>query len=172
MKILGIDLAGRSTNPTGICIFDNGKIFFKTAHSDEEILQTCFGLNPDVIGIDAPVMYGRIKVRKADKVLKKYGALPPTLPSMRCLTIRGSKLAAELSSRYKVIEVFPTATAKILGVYNKDYRETARLLGVDVVNKHELDAYLCCITAKMFIEGETVTVGDDEGRIVVPELEG
>lgn len=144
---------------------------FKTLYSDEEILQACFGLKPDVVAIDAPIMEGEVRIRKADEMLREYGALPPTLPSMKCLTVRGSKLAARLRSRYNVIEVFPTATAKILGVYNKDYRETSRMLRIDVRNKHELDAYLCCITGRMFIEGKTVTVGDEEGGVVIPKLD-
>ena len=39
LKILGIDLAGKSKNPTGICIFKDNDIIFKTVNYDKEILE-------------------------------------------------------------------------------------------------------------------------------------
>jgi len=168
LKIVGIDLAGKTANPTGICIFNNDEILFRTLYSDEEILQFSSSLKPDIIAIDAPLIIGEPRVRKADKILKRYGALPPTWPSMKHLTQRGSRIATLLENYCKVIEVFPTATAKILGIYDQDYRETAKTLEINVRNKHELDAYLCCITAKMFLEGKTVEVGDEKGKIIIP----
>lgn len=169
LKILGIDLAGKTKNPTGICILKENNIKLKTVKEDKEILQIANTLKPDVIAIDAPIMQGKPKIRKADTVLKKYKAFPPTLPSMIPLTIRGSKLAAQLSKYCQIIEVFPTATAKILGIYHKNYKETATFLHVKVKNKHELDAYICCLTGKMFLEEKTETVGDETGRIIIPK---
>ncbi|RLF51541.1 MAG: DUF429 domain-containing protein [Thermoplasmata archaeon] len=169
MKIVGIDLAGKIENPTGVCLFKNNEIQFKTVYSDEQILDVVSEFKPDIIAIDAPIIRNGIPhVRKADEMLKKYKTLPPNLPGMKTLTVRGSKIAAELKTKYKVIEVFPTATAKILGIYNRDYRETVKKLKINVTNKHELDAYLCCITAKMHLEKKTVTIGDKDGKIVIP----
>ena len=169
MKILGIDLAGKTTNPTGICSLKNDQIEVKTVYPDKQILEISAEFKPDIIAIDAPIMHGKPRIRKADRLLKKYGTLPPTLSTMKYLTIRGSGLTVKLATRYKVIEVFPTATAKILGIYSRNYRETAFNLDVKVKNKHELDAYLCCLTAKMFLHGKTITIGDDEGKIIVPK---
>jgi len=169
LKILGIDLAGKTTNPTGICIVKDDKIEFRTVSSDKQILGISAELMPNIIAIDAPIMQGEPRVRKADRILKKFGAFPPSLPSMKLLTLRGSKLAVQLKTRYKVIEVFPTATAKILGIYSRNYRESAAKLDIKVKNKHELDAYFCCLTAKMFLEEKTVAVGDETGEIIVPK---
>lgn len=169
LKILGVDLAGKTTNPTGICILNNDTINFKTVYSDKQILEISSGLKPDIIAIDAPIIHGEPRIRKADRILKKYGALPPSLPAMKSLTLRGSGLAARLATRYNVIEVFPTATAKILGIYSRNYRETVSKLDIKVKNKHELDAYLCYLTAKMFLEGETVEIGNKTGTIIVPK---
>ena len=36
-------------------------------------------------------------------------------------------------------------------------------------NKHELDAYLCCLTAKMYLEEKTVEIGDKKGKIIIPK---
>jgi predicted nuclease with RNAse H fold len=169
LKILGIDLAGKSTNPTGICIFKNNKIELETIYLDDEILRISREFKPDIIAIDAPIIQGEVRIRQADKLLKKFKAIPPTLPGMKPLAIRGSKLAVQMKKCCKVIEVFPTATAKILGIYNKDFRITEIKLDIKVKNKHELDAYLCCITAKLFLEGKTVEIGDEEGFIVIPK---
>ena len=163
LKILGIDLAGKTTNPTGICILNNDKLKFKTIYSDQQILEISEEHNPDIIAIDAPIMQGEPRIREADKILKKYRAFPPSLPGMKSLTFRGSKLAAQLKTRYRVIEVFPTATAKILGIYKRNFREMIANFNLKVKNKHEQDAYICCLTGKMFLEGKTHEIGDMEG---------
>ena len=170
LKILGIDLAGKLKNPTGICILTDDDIILKTVNEDKEILEIVNSLRPDIIAIDTPIMRGKPKIRKADIILKKYKAFPPTLPGMIPLTIRGSKLAAQLSKYCRVIEVFPTATAKILGVYHKNYKETAAILNVKVKTKHELDAYICCLTGKLFIERKTENVGDKNGIVIIPKV--
>ena len=171
LKILGIDLAGKTKNPTGICILKDNDVILKTIKEDKEILEIANMLKPDVIAIDAPIIHGKPRIRKADIMLKKYKSFPPTLPSMIPLTIRGSKLAAQLSKYHHVVEVFPTATLKILGVYHKNYKETAAILDLKVKNKHELDAYICCSTGKMYLEGKTETVGDEIGKIIIPKEE-
>jgi predicted nuclease with RNAse H fold len=169
LKIIGIDLAGKTKNPTGICLLYYGKLEFKTVKTDKQILKICFDFKPEIIAIDAPIMKGKPRIRKADEILKKYKALPPTLPSMKHLTIRGSKLAEKLRTNFKVIEVFPTASAKTLGIYNKNYKKTAEKLDIKTKNKHELDAYLCCLTAKLFLEKETIKIGDKQGIIILPK---
>ena len=169
LKILGFDLAGKSSNPTTICILNNDKTKFIIVYSDKQILEISKVFNPDIIAIDAPIMQGKPKIRKADKLLKKYGAFPPSLPGMSSLTLRGSKLAIQLRTKYNVIEVFPTATAKIIKIYNRNYKGTAMNLDIKVKNKHELDSYLCCLTAKMYLEGKTFEIGDEAGKIIIPK---
>ncbi len=169
LKIIGIDLAGKTKNPTGICLLNESELEFKVLNNDKQIIQTCLDFKPDLIAIDAPIMKGKPRIRKVDNIMKKYKALPPSLPSMKKLTTRGSKLAEKLSTSYKVIEVFPTATAKILGIYSKKYKETAEKLGIKIKNKHELDAYLCCLTAKLFLEKKALKIGDKQGKIIVPK---
>jgi predicted nuclease with RNAse H fold len=169
LKILGFDLAGKSKNPAFICILNDNKIEFITAYSDKQILEISIIFKPDIIAIDAPIMQGKPKIRKADKILKKYGAFPPSLTGMNSLTLRGSKLAKQLRTKYMVIEVFPTATAKILKKFNRNYKETAMNLGIKVKNKHEIDAYLCCLTAKMYLKGKTLEIGDEAGKIIIPK---
>jgi predicted nuclease with RNAse H fold len=169
LKILGIDLAGNPKNPSGICIFNNNKILLKTVKDDNVIINISNTLKPNIIAIDSPIIHGKPRVRKSDIILKKYKAFPPTLPGMKQLTIRGSNLAKRLAKCFITIEVFPTATSKILGFYHKNFEETTAFLGINVKNKHELDAYLCCLTGKLFLEGKTECVGDKTGKIIIPK---
>ncbi|RLF35925.1 MAG: DUF429 domain-containing protein [Thermoplasmata archaeon] len=168
MKILGIDLAGKTCNPTGICILQDDDIRLKTVYSDKEILILAEKLRPDIVAIDTPIVHGNPRLRMADKILRRYGALPPSFGGMKHLTLRGTRLAEQLKTKYWVIEVFPTATAKLLGIYDKDFRKMADILGIRVNNKHELDAYLCSLTARLFLQHQAYEVGDEEGKIVVP----
>lgn len=71
---------------------------------------------------------------------------------MKPLTIRGSHLASQLKTQHEIIEVFPTATAKILGTYNKNYNKVAAKLDIKVKNKHHLDACLCSLTVEMHLQ--------------------
>jgi predicted nuclease with RNAse H fold len=170
MRILGLDLAGKITHPTGVCMMNEPTIEFKIVYTNEEIIDIVNNFKPDIIAVDAPLMKNNIKTRKADLLLRKYGALPPVLKGMTTLVKRARRLLSVLNDEYMVIEVFPTATAKILGLYNRDYRLTIKELGLEISSKHELDAYLCCVTAKKHTEGETITVGDnEEGVIIIPK---
>lgn len=171
MKIIGIDLAASEENATGICVMDSSKALMQVLRTDREILDLIKNENPDLVAIDAPLFRGEIKIRNADRILKKYGAMPPTIPGMKKLSERGTRLAVNIElTDIRVIEVFPTASAKILGVYEMNFRKTARNLGIDMENKHELDAYLAALTGRLFLEGKTITIGDREGYVVVPKV--
>lgn len=52
---------------------------------------------------------------------------------------------------------------------HKNYKHVAAILNVKVKTKHELDAYICCLTGKLFIERKTENVGDVEGKIIIPK---
>ncbi|MEF8879885.1 MAG: DUF429 domain-containing protein [Candidatus Thermoplasmatota archaeon] len=170
MKVLGVDLAAYPKNSTGVCILKNNQIVLKTVKTDKEILDNISEVKPVLVAIDAPIMDSKPHMRKADGELKKYGALSPALPGMKTLTLRASRLVKKID-KPKVIEVFPTATQKIIGVYNKDYRVAAKQMNVSPNNKHEFDAYICSVTGKLFLQGKTVEVGDENGKIVLPSKE-
>ncbi len=164
-RVMGIDLAALPKNPTGVCIMGDN-IFLFTLYKDEEILTAINEAKPRIVAIDAPLMK-KIMVREADIALKKYGAMPPTMPSMKMLVKRASKIVKEIDA--EVIEVFPTATAKILGIYEKDWCKMAEKIGIKARNKHEIDAYLAAYTAYLYIQGKTEEVGGEE-KVVVPKV--
>ena len=164
--IAGIDLAAKPKNPSGICLFESmDKYELFTLYSDEEIVDAVNEKNAEIIAIDAPLME-EIRIREADRMLKKYGAMPPTMPGMRLLVERAKKLVKMLNG--VVIEVFPTASAKILGIYDKDYRKMVGKLNVEVKNKHELDAYIAAYTGYLYKKGLCEEVGNKE-KIIIPK---
>jgi len=160
---MGIDLAALPKNPTGVCTIGE-TISLSTVYGDREIFSYVHRMAPDMVAVDAPLMK-TIRVREADRLLKKYGAMPPTMSSMALLTKRAQRIVAQL--KIPVIEVFPTASAKILGIYEKNWRSTADKIGVPAKNKHELDAYLAAYTAYLFTIGKTEKIG---GAVVIPKV--
>lgn len=150
MKIIGLDLAGKSENPTGFCLITfNEKTETKTKvfYSNKEILEEIDKINPDLIAIDAPFEFPEEGYfRKSDILLKQKGFKPlsPRFPGMRYLVNRVKKLIKKFRTKnYKTIEVFPKASEKILGL---EKNENA--------NEHEYDALLCALTGKYYKEGE------------------
>lgn len=183
MKVVGIDLAGNPKNDTGFCsmnVKDNKKyVSTRVLHSDSEIIDKLKEIEPDLTAIDAPLIYTGIN-RKCDDDLKGYGALPATLRGMETLARRGVRLANELKMmNFSFIEVFSTATAKILGFYDKNEGIMQKNLiksgiegdtGRRFLTKDELDAIFAAMTAFLYLSGSIEKVGDDSGSIVIPRV--
>jgi len=176
MKIVGIDLAGNPKNDTGFCVMsvkeDEKNVHVSILYADDEIIEKVKEIDPDLIAIDAPLTYCG-ENRACDEELHKYGALPVTLRGMVVLAEKLRELDLE------VIEVFSTATAKILGHYNKRDRLMQKKLinsGIrgDVdrrfLTKDELDAVFASITAFLHLNGSTVEVGGEDGKIIIPKV--
>jgi len=187
MKIAGIDLAGSPGNETGLCILEINKkdeneekfAVTKILHSDTEIIENLKKIDPDITAIDAPLKFSGVN-RECDEELRKYGALPVTLRGMNVLAKRGKELAGELKKlNLNYIEIFSTASAKILGLYDKDVMKVQKGLikfGIRgdtekrILTKDETDAIFAALTGYLHLEGLTEEVGDDEGKIVVPRV--
>ncbi len=180
-------MAGNPKNPTGFCLLEveNDKKVVKTEilHSNSEIIEKLEEIRPKIIAIDAPLTYSG-RNRRCDDELRVYGALPVTLRGMEVLAIRGRELAKELKTRnFNFIEIFATATGKILGFYS-DNKKTAKremqknLLKANLsgdlerklLTKDEIDAVFAAITGYLHLTNATRDVGDDEGRIIIPEV--
>jgi predicted nuclease with RNAse H fold len=183
MKVVGIDLAGSERNPTGFCLLvadEDKRVKTALLKTDDEIKIQCDILKPDVIAIDAPLsMANNRYMRKADEELQQYGALPHSLRGMTVLVERGVKLGQALKGRYKVVEVFNTATAKILGFYDKkdiQLQKNLLNLGIEgnlkdrILSRDELDSISAALTGYLYLQGKAVEVGDDEGKIVIPRV--
>jgi predicted nuclease with RNAse H fold len=98
---------------------------------------------------------------------------------MRYLTLRANRLRERLERRYRVIEVYAVASAKILGFWDPDpaHRQKALIsMGVTgdvekrMLTKDEVDAIVAAATGMLYLEGKAAEVGGEEGVIVVPRV--
>jgi len=158
MKVVGIDLAGKSENPSGFCLLTEAGADTKILFTDLEILKDIESIIPECIAIDAPFWVPRFGAWRPceEKLLRRgFKPLSPILPTMRVLTLRASHLVKVLRERkFRVIEVFPRTTEIILNL-SKEPRK----------NEHEYDALLCALTAKAYLEGKY----EDLDGIILPK---
>lgn len=161
MRVIGIDLAGKPENPTGFCLLEtNGELRteIKLLKDDSEIMKAIEEAKPDCVAIDAPFWipsYGFW--RKNEELLIKRGFRPlsPRLPSMQVLALRAKRIVQTLREKgFRVIEVFPSATEKILQLSREPNS-----------NEHEYDALLCALTAKFYLEKKF----EDLEGIIIPK---
>jgi hypothetical protein len=178
MKIIGIDLAARATNPSGFAVLSDHRINMRLIHSDEEIVEICVRERPILIAIDAPLSLPKHgNLRKADASLIERGlrVFPPTFAGMRSLTERGIRLADMLRAKgLRVIEIHPR-TSGVLLFKTPDRHQWVTKLGERGVkldegaSEHEIDAAIAALTGALYIQKKTEEVGEaEEGTIVIP----
>jgi predicted nuclease with RNAse H fold len=189
--ILGIDLAGVPTRPTGICILKNMTVETSLAYTDEEIVGIAESCQPAVITIDAPLTLppGRKTIedrngehlRPCDRELlrRKIKFFPITLGPMRTLTRRGIVLKERLQPlSCPILEVYPGGSQDILGIPRKQQgldkmKKGHEELGIQGLKKsmsdHELDAVTAAYVGKLFLEEKAEVYGNhEEDGIVMP----
>jgi hypothetical protein len=193
MFVVGLDLAGVESRPTGFCILNDVRAETCLVYGDEEVLKRIEEIKPELVAIDAPLSLpsGRrsidqrtnVHLRECDKELLRRGIrfFPVTLGPMRKLTSRGMNLKRALENRgFRVIEVYPGGAQDILGIPRKQrglqkLRAGLEKLGVRGLNSrmsdHELDAVTCALVGKLLLDGKTVSYGTAEQAIVMPKDE-
>ena len=193
MTIVGLDLAGVESRPTGFCVLKDVNVKTSLVYEDGEALKRIEENKPEVVAIDAPLSLppGResieertnVHLRECDEELLKRGIkfFPVTLGPMRKLTSRGINLRKILENKhFRVIEVYPGGAQDILGIPRKQQglrrlREGLEKVGMrglnDRMSDHELDAVTCAFVGKLFLEGKSVTYGNAEQAIVMPKGE-
>jgi len=191
MQIIGLDLAGVESRPSGFCVLDGMRAEAFVVYTDEKIIQRIEEVKPSLIAIDAPLSLppGRktieertgVHLRECDKELlrRRIKFFPITLGPMRKLTKRGIKLRKLLESRgFRVIEVYPGGAQDILEIPRKQeglekLRKGLQRLAIEGLNEgmsdHELDAVTCAYVGKLFLEGKSETLGDPDKGIVMPK---
>ena len=185
MKIMGIDLAGKEENPTGICTLNNHKLFLKTLHLDEGILEEIKKVNPNLIAVDTPLSLpkGRCCLmkdckcavgghfRQAERDIRPYGrVLPLTFRGMNMLTLRGTALAKQLRDKYQVIETHPRTSQKMLGFKNLQFELSVHFKLSGDKTDHTLDAALAALTGFFYLNNCSIELGDPaEGIVVIPQ---
>jgi predicted nuclease with RNAse H fold len=191
MSIVGLDLAGVESRPTGLCLLRDMKAQTYLVYEDEEVLKKIERMRPEVVAIDAPLSLpaGResieqrtnVHLRECDKELLRRGIrfFPVTLGPMRKLTSRGISVRRTLEDKhFRVIEVYPGGAQDVLGIPRKQHgleglRTGLEKAGVRGLNNrmsdHELDAVTCALVGKLFLEGKSVTYGTSQQAIVMPK---
>jgi uncharacterized protein len=191
MMIVGLDLAGVQTRPTGFCLLSDMKAETTLLFTDEEIIEKTVEVNPKVIAIDAPLCLppGRTSIeertanhfRASDRELMKRGIkfFPVTLGPMRKLTVRGIQLRKTFQAQgFTVLEAYPGGAQDVLGIPRKQRgldKLTAGLqkLGIEGLSSqlsdHELDAATCAYVGRLYFEGNAVIYGDPNEGIVMPK---
>lgn len=192
MRVVGIDLAGVETRPTGFCIMEGMKVKTSLLYTDKEIIQEVKKAKPKIVAIDAPLSLpkGRksieekshIHLRECDRELlkRRIKFFPITLGPMRKLTKRGISLKQKLEEEgFKAIEVYPGGAQDILKIPRKQRGLEKLTLGLRKLkikgltkrmSDHELDAVTCAFVGKLFLEGKTETFGDPVKGIVMPKV--
>ncbi len=193
MSIVGLDLAGVETRPTGYCELLNMKVETSLIYSDVEILEKISPIHPKIVAITSPLSLppGRKSLeerngnhlRECDKELLKRHIkfFPVTLGPMRKLTERGMLLKQILErENFVVVEAYPGGAQDVLGIARKQ-QGLERLkggledLGIKglclAMSDHELDAVTCAYVGKLFLEGKAVIYGCLNDGIVMPEGE-
>ncbi len=190
MLIVGLDLAGVETRPTGFCILVGMQAETCLFYTNVEILQKIEETKPEIVAIDAPLSLppGRKTIedksgghlRESDRQLLKNGIkfFPITLGPMRKLTERGIYLKKALEYRdFKAIEVYPGGAQDLLGIPRKQkgldkLKSGLEKLGItglkEKITDHELDATTCALVGRLFLEGKSITYGPKEDGIVMP----
>ncbi len=190
MVVVGLDLAGVETRPTGFCILKRMRVKTCLMYKNNEILTLIDEVSPGIIAIDAPLSLppGRqsieqrteVHLRECDKELlrRRIRFFPITLGPMRKLTVRGMKLKEILESKgFRVIEAYPGGAQDVLGIPRKQQgldklRKGLQNLGLKNLNAqmsdHELDAVTCAYIGKLFLENKSVMYGPPEHSIVMP----
>lgn len=190
MSVVGLDLAGVESRPTGLCVLKGLMAEAFLVYTNDEVVRKTEESNPKVVAIDAPLSLpaGRrsieqrtkVHLRECDKELLKRGIrfFPVTLGPMRKLTSRGITLRGIFESRHlNAVEVYPGGAQDILGIPRKQQGlrklraglEKQGIKGLnDEMSDHELDAATCALVGKLFLEGKTVTYGTREQAIIMP----
>ena len=192
MSIIGLDLAGVETRPTGYCILLDMKVATSLIYTDQEILSKIRQICPRLVAIDAPLSLplGRKSLderngnhlRECDRELLKRGIkfFPVTLGPMRKLTERGIRLKKILEEENIItFEAYPGGAQDVLGIPRKQkglekLKAGLENLGIrgltSEMSDHELDAVTCAYVGKLFLEKEAVIYGGTDG-IIMPKGE-
>jgi predicted nuclease with RNAse H fold len=192
--IVGLDLAGVETRPTGYCLLVGMEAKTSLIYTDFEILAQIREVHPKVVAIDAPLSLppGRksleernnIHLRECDKELlkRRIKFFPITLGPMRKLTERGMRLKKILEAeKFVTIEAYPGGAQDVLGIPRKQKGLEKLKVGLgnlglkglnNLMSDHELDAVTCAYVGKLFLEGDAAFYGSPDSYIVMPKDEG
>lgn len=199
-RVVGIDLTGSESRPSGWCLLDGSTATTLRLKSDEDIISTTLKAKPSIISIDSPLSLpnGRIMVedtdpgrskfgimRECERILKRRGinVYPCLLPSMQRLTQRGISLAQRFRKLgIPVIESYPGAAQDIIRIPRKQAGLHRLIQGLarfgiegEFINgtfsHDELDAITSALVGLFFLAGKFEALGSDlDENLIVPDI--
>jgi len=200
VRIVGIDLTGSESRPSGWCLLNSNRAWTQCLSSDDELVEATLACKPTLVSIDSPLALprGRTTVsdddpgrkqygimRSCEKILKRRGisVYPCLIPSMQALTARGIRLAEKFRQvGIPVIESYPGAAQDIMGIPRKRASLDFLRLGLsefgvrgkwtkEAKTHDELDALTSALVGLFYWSGRFERLGDeDEGYLIVPDL--
>jgi len=192
-RVVGLDLAGIESRPSGLCFLKGRKAKIKLAYEDTEILEGITSFGPSIVAIDAPLslpigksLDSRYCTRKCDEELRKFGIrfFSINIAGMRMLTERGIRLKEILEDRgIEVIETYPGAFYDLLGLprpkrrisVSQTLNKLVKMFNLEIecsrerISSHELDSIACALVGLLYLRGEVMCLGDpEEGLMILP----
>jgi uncharacterized protein YprB with RNaseH-like and TPR domain/predicted nuclease with RNAse H fold/dephospho-CoA kinase len=198
--IVGIDLTGSETRPSGWCLLRDGRATTLRIGSDGDLIRATMEAKPSLVSIDSPLSLptGRVSVddddpgrrsfgimRECERVLKRRGVnvYPSLIRSMQALTARGIRLARYFRSiGVPVIESYPGAAQDIMNIPRKGadlglLKEGLAEFGISGdfekhhVSHDELDAITSAVVGLFFMSGKFEALGnEDEEYLIIPDI--
>jgi len=194
-SVIGLDLTASSNKKTGVALLNRLKVETKSLATDAEIIRFIKDSKVAIVSIDSPLgLPGGGKainkdagiVRAAERDLSSIGihAYPALIPSMAALTLRGIRLAKQITKEIpgtEVIESYPGAAQDLLSIPRKqqsleELRDGLRSLGLwgtglDSQSHDEIDAITSAIVGRLYSRGQTIPLGKkEEAFLHVPRL--
>ncbi len=136
-RVVGIDLTGSQTKPSGWALLEGDQVITGLVGSDAELLARTLACRPRLVSIDSPLSLpsgrhcasddcpcravGGI-MRESERELKRRGVnvYPCLIQSMQALTVRGMRLAGALRAEgVEVIESYPGAAQDVMRIPRK-----------------------------------------------------
>jgi predicted nuclease with RNAse H fold len=191
--VVGLDLAGVPTRPTGACLLRTMTAEAAELGGDDEIAAFVAAGRPDLVVVDAPLHLppGRKTIddrngahfRPCDLELKarKIPFFPITLGPMRGLTVRGMALKKRLErAGFPTLEMYPGGAQDVWDIprARRDRRGLRVGLGrlgvrglTAEMSEHELDAVTGALVGRLYMLGRAEVLGNFRtGAILLPAL--
>jgi uncharacterized protein YprB with RNaseH-like and TPR domain/predicted nuclease with RNAse H fold len=195
-RIVGIDLTGSERRATGWALLDGCTTSTQSLRTDDDLIRETVAARPNIVSIDSPLSLpegvtdpdsvGDHPIyRKCELALKRMGisVFWCLLPSMKSLTTRGMRLAAELRNQgLRVIESYPGAAQDLLGIPRKgaSLDELKRGMGrigiggeylTESVTHDEVDAITSALVGLFYLADDYIALGTpNEEYLIVPRV--
>lgn len=198
--VVGIDLTGRETKPSGWAALVGDKAITKLICTDDELIAESLKYSPKVVSIDSPLSYpeGRCCTdtncdckkygitRYCERLLFNFGigVYPCLIPSMVNLTNRGIRLAKRFRDLgVNVIESYPGVAQDMLNIRRKqngidhlinsykNFGIKGDYLLATKISHDELDAVASALVGMFYINNQYIELGNDkENYLIVPSV--